>query len=106
MHVINTFLELCVNYGFNYILHKKCYAIFSDLLHMYILSHAFIISISFCMKYLMFENKYFRTCFEFLDQLLVTWPTHPMEKHVGILSDAIKKGISDADPEARAFSRK
>ncbi|XP_035227024.1 CLIP-associating protein 2-like isoform X4 [Stegodyphus dumicola] len=47
-----------------------------------------------------------KTCFEFLDQLLVTWPTHPMEKHVGILTDAIRKGISDADPEARAFSRK
>ncbi|KAG8195475.1 hypothetical protein JTE90_010784 [Oedothorax gibbosus] len=47
-----------------------------------------------------------KTCFEFLDQLLVTWPTQPMEKHVGALSDAIRKGISDADPEARAFSRK
>ncbi|KAF8778913.1 CLIP-associating protein 1 like protein [Argiope bruennichi] len=47
-----------------------------------------------------------KTCFEFLDQLLVTWPTHPMEKHVAILTDAIRKGISDADPEARAFSRK
>ncbi|CAL1297609.1 unnamed protein product [Larinioides sclopetarius] len=47
-----------------------------------------------------------KTCYEFLDQLLVTWPTHPMEKHVAILTDAIRKGISDADPEARAFSRK
>ncbi|GFY46712.1 hypothetical protein TNIN_462074 [Trichonephila inaurata madagascariensis] len=47
-----------------------------------------------------------KTCFEFLDQLLVTWPTHPMEKHVAILTEAIRKGISDADPEARAFSRK
>ncbi|XP_054708100.1 CLIP-associating protein 1-like [Uloborus diversus] len=47
-----------------------------------------------------------KTCFEFLDQLLVTWPTYTMERHVGILADAIRKGISDADPEARAFSRK
>ncbi|XP_071041115.1 CLIP-associating protein 1 isoform X34 [Parasteatoda tepidariorum] len=47
-----------------------------------------------------------KTCFEFLDQLLVTWPTHPMERHVQTLADAIRRGISDADPEARAFSRK
>src|SRR5699024_6658295 len=31
---------------------------------------------------------------------------HTLEKHVGILQEAIKKGISDADPEARAFARK
>lgn len=43
---------------------------------------------------------------EFLDHLLHTWPTHSLEKHMGILQEAIKKGISDADPEARAYSRK
>lgn len=43
---------------------------------------------------------------EFLDQLLCTWPTHALDKHVAVLSEAIKKGISDADPEARAHSRK
>ncbi|KAK7070642.1 CLIP-associating protein 1 [Halocaridina rubra] len=43
---------------------------------------------------------------EVLDQLVHTWPTHSMEKHVIILSENIKKGITDADPEARAFSRK
>jgi len=43
---------------------------------------------------------------EFLDQLLHTWPTHSLEKHVAALQDAIKKGISDADPEARVFARK
>ncbi|KAH7951660.1 hypothetical protein HPB52_011145 [Rhipicephalus sanguineus] len=47
-----------------------------------------------------------RSCFEFLDQLLHTWPTHTLERHIAILQEAIKKGISDADPEARAFSRK
>ncbi|XP_067126755.1 CLIP-associating protein 1-like isoform X1 [Centruroides vittatus] len=47
-----------------------------------------------------------RICYEFLDQLLHTWPTHTLEKHVANIQDAIKKGISDADPEARAFSRK
>ncbi|KAK8391267.1 hypothetical protein O3P69_017127 [Scylla paramamosain] len=43
---------------------------------------------------------------EVLDQLVHTWPTHSMEKHIVILSESIKKGITDADPEARAFSRK
>lgn len=43
---------------------------------------------------------------EVLDQLVHTWPTHSMEKHVAALAENIKKGITDADPEARAFSRK
>ncbi|XP_076047968.1 CLIP-associating protein isoform X10 [Oratosquilla oratoria] len=47
-----------------------------------------------------------KTLCEFLDQLVHTWPTHSMEKHTSILGDAIKRGITDADPEARAFSRK
>ena len=47
-----------------------------------------------------------KTICEFLDQLVHTWPTHSMEKHVAILSEALKKGITDADPEARAFARK
>ena len=47
-----------------------------------------------------------KTCCEFLDQLLHTWSAHTLEKHVGIIQEAIKKGISDADPEARAFARK
>jgi CLIP-associating protein 1/2 len=47
-----------------------------------------------------------KACSEFLDQLLHTWPNHAIEKHVGILQEAIKKGISDADAEARAYARK
>ncbi|KAJ6224538.1 hypothetical protein RDWZM_003083 [Blomia tropicalis] len=47
-----------------------------------------------------------KACCEFLDQLLHTWSTHTLEKHVGILQEAIKKGISDANPEARAYARK
>lgn len=47
-----------------------------------------------------------KLCFEFLDQLLHTWPTHTLERHIAILQEAIKKGISDADPEARAYARK
>jgi len=45
------------------------------------------------------------TC-EFLDQLLHSWPTHSLEKHVAILQEAIKKGVADADPDARTFARK
>merc|ERR1719270_3314698 len=43
---------------------------------------------------------------EFLAIMLHTWPTHNLEKHVALLQDAIKKGISDADPDARTFARK
>ncbi|KAI1290181.1 CLIP-associating protein 1 [Halotydeus destructor] len=45
------------------------------------------------------------TC-EFLYQLLNNWSTQSLEKHVGNLQEAIKKGISDADSEARALARK
>ena len=47
-----------------------------------------------------------RHCCEFLDQLLHTWPTGTLERHVNILGEAIKKGIADADPDARSFARK
>ncbi|XP_076310026.1 CLIP-associating protein 1-B-like isoform X5 [Tachypleus tridentatus] len=47
-----------------------------------------------------------KICCEFLDQLLHTWPTHTLEKHIAILQEAIRKSLSDADPEARAYSRK
>jgi len=45
------------------------------------------------------------TC-ELLDVVLHTWPTHSLERHVAVLQEAIKKGISDADPDARTFARK
>merc|ERR1719414_1487384 len=47
-----------------------------------------------------------RHCCEFLDQLLHTWPTQTLERHLSILQEAIKKGIADADPDARSFARK
>lgn len=47
-----------------------------------------------------------KSCCEFLDQMLHTWSTPSLEKHALSLQDAIKKGISDADPEARQFARK
>ncbi|XP_053408709.1 CLIP-associating protein 1-like isoform X4 [Mercenaria mercenaria] len=43
---------------------------------------------------------------EFLNQILHTWPTHILEKHIAIIQESIKKGISDADSEARSFARK
>ena len=43
---------------------------------------------------------------EFLDIMLHSWPTYTLEKHVTLLQDSIKKGISDADPDARTFARK
>ncbi|CAG2101182.1 unnamed protein product [Medioppia subpectinata] len=47
-----------------------------------------------------------KSCCEFLDQMFHTWPNQSLEKHVAILSEAIKKGICDADPEARTYARK
>lgn len=47
-----------------------------------------------------------RACCEFLEIMLTHWPTHPLEKHIAALQEAVKKGIADADPEARVSSRK
>ena len=47
-----------------------------------------------------------RHCCEFLDQLLHSWPTSALEKNCSLVQEAIKKGISDADPDARQFARK
>lgn len=47
-----------------------------------------------------------RSCCEFLEQIFNQWPTHSLERHINLLQEAIKKGIADADPEARVSSRK
>lgn len=47
-----------------------------------------------------------RACCEFLDQLLHTWSRYSLERHIPLLQEGIKKGISDADAEARLTSRK
>ncbi|XP_066245678.1 CLIP-associating protein 1-A isoform X2 [Euwallacea similis] len=47
-----------------------------------------------------------RSCCEFVELMLTHWPTHPLERHVAQLQDCIKKGVADADPEARVSSRK
>ncbi|TRY76804.1 hypothetical protein TCAL_10457 [Tigriopus californicus] len=46
-----------------------------------------------------------RHCCEFLDLILHSWPTQSLEKHAHLIQEAIKKGIADADPEARQFAR-
>ncbi|XP_072323365.1 CLIP-associating protein 2 isoform X9 [Scyliorhinus torazame] len=47
-----------------------------------------------------------RRCYEFLDLLLQEWQTHSLERHVTVLVETMKKGISDADAEARQEARK
>ncbi|XP_058247291.1 CLIP-associating protein 1a isoform X31 [Hemibagrus wyckioides] len=47
-----------------------------------------------------------RRCYEFLDLLLQEWQTHTLERHVAVLTETIKKGIHDADSEARSIARK
>ncbi|CAH2283514.1 CLIP-associating 2 [Pelobates cultripes] len=46
-----------------------------------------------------------RRCFEFLEMLLQEWQTHSLERHVAVLVDTIKKGMHDADAEARIEAR-
>ncbi|CAK9304893.1 unnamed protein product [Gordionus sp. m RMFG-2023] len=43
---------------------------------------------------------------DFLAHILHTWDTSVLEKHSGIIQEAIKKGLQDADSDARASSRK
>ncbi|XP_051948473.1 CLIP-associating protein 2-like isoform X7 [Xyrauchen texanus] len=47
-----------------------------------------------------------RRCYVFLDLLLQEWQTHSLERHVAVLVESIKKGIRDADSEARVEARK
>lgn len=47
-----------------------------------------------------------RRCFEFLDLLLQEWQPHSLERHISVVAETIKKGIHDADSEARIKARK
>ncbi|XP_069472823.1 CLIP-associating protein 1 isoform X22 [Ambystoma mexicanum] len=47
-----------------------------------------------------------RRCYEFLELLLHEWQTHSLERHISVLAETIKKGIHDADSEARIVARK
>lgn len=47
-----------------------------------------------------------RACCEFIHQIMCTWQTQILDRHLIILQNAIKKGIADADKNARDWSRK
>ncbi|CAL8383767.1 unnamed protein product, partial [Arctogadus glacialis] len=47
-----------------------------------------------------------RRCYEFLELMLLEWPTNTMERHVAVLTETIRKGIHDADSEARYIARR
>uniref|UniRef100_H3C5Z3 Cytoplasmic linker associated protein 1a n=1 Tax=Tetraodon nigroviridis TaxID=99883 RepID=H3C5Z3_TETNG len=47
-----------------------------------------------------------RRCYEFLDLVLQEWHTNTLERNVTVLTETIKKGIHDADSEARFIARK
>ncbi|XP_032423944.1 CLIP-associating protein 1a isoform X24 [Xiphophorus hellerii] len=47
-----------------------------------------------------------RRCYEFLDLLLQEWHTSTLERHVAVLTETVRKGIHDADSEARSIARK
>ncbi|XP_052328315.1 CLIP-associating protein 2 isoform X40 [Oncorhynchus keta] len=47
-----------------------------------------------------------RKCFDFLDLLLQEWQTQTLERHTAVMVASIKKGIADADAEARVEARK
>uniref|UniRef100_A0AAV2L7V8 TOG domain-containing protein n=1 Tax=Knipowitschia caucasica TaxID=637954 RepID=A0AAV2L7V8_KNICA len=46
-----------------------------------------------------------RRCFEFLLLQLQQWQTSALERHASVICDSIKKGIHDADSEARCGAR-
>ena len=47
-----------------------------------------------------------RACCEFLEQMLTSWPTQALERHVAVIQEAVRRGVADADSEARAASRR
>ena len=47
-----------------------------------------------------------RYSYEFINLILVCWETHHLEKHVNSIQNSIRKGIGDADQDARLYSRK
>lgn len=47
-----------------------------------------------------------RACCESLNQMLMTWDSGYFDKHLQAIQVAIKKGIADADPDARVLARK
>lgn len=46
-----------------------------------------------------------RACCEFMHLILRTWSSRVIERHLGLVQEAVKKGITDADDKAREVSR-
>jgi len=44
--------------------------------------------------------------FQFLEQLLHVWPVHTVDGHQGIVKEALRVGLGDADPDTRSWARK
>ena len=44
-------------------------------------------------------------CYELVENALAKWPTRSLDKQVSTLVDIVKRGLTDADQEARAHSR-
>uniref|UniRef100_A0A286XP01 CLIP-associating protein 1 n=1 Tax=Cavia porcellus TaxID=10141 RepID=A0A286XP01_CAVPO len=65
-----------------------------------------VVAIRLIIRVTMYFLILFRRCFEFLDLLLQEWQTHSLERHITVLAETIKKGIHDADSEARIEARK
>ncbi|XP_037092973.1 CLIP-associating protein 1-like isoform X3 [Pollicipes pollicipes] len=47
-----------------------------------------------------------RACCEFLEQLVTSWPTQALERHVGVIQEAVRRAVGDADSEVRATGRR
>ncbi|KAM7539518.1 hypothetical protein Aperf_G00000041059 [Anoplocephala perfoliata] len=41
----------------------------------------------------------------FLDPIFQNWPAHVLEKHMGLIQEALRKGVADADQDARSATR-
>ncbi|KAM3585426.1 uncharacterized protein V6R79_017639 [Siganus canaliculatus] len=47
-----------------------------------------------------------RRCFDFVELMLQEWQTTSLERHGSVLTETIRRGIHDADAEARSVARK
>uniref|UniRef100_A0A5K3FFS8 TOG domain-containing protein n=1 Tax=Mesocestoides corti TaxID=53468 RepID=A0A5K3FFS8_MESCO len=42
----------------------------------------------------------------FLDPIFQCWPVHVLERHMGLIQEVLRKGVCDADQDARSATRK
>jgi CLIP-associating protein 1/2 len=45
-------------------------------------------------------------CCKYIGQLLAVWPKHCIERHLATLQEAVKRGLGDADADARMHARR